>query len=114
GMRDKPMIVALNKIDLPEAQANLPRLREVLGSEGFRLLEISAATGEGVTELMNVVGEWIREIHAYEAAERGMQEEKPKRRVYTIGDVDEQAWTAVQTGPDHFVVSGVGIERFTK
>ncbi|HWV24371.1 MAG TPA: GTPase ObgE [Thermomicrobiales bacterium] len=113
-MRHKPMIVALNKIDLPEAQDNLPRLRQILGVEGFALFEISAATGEGVATLMNAVGDRVREIRELEAAEREMQEEKPKRRVYTIGDVDEQAWDIVQTSPDHFVVSGVGIERFTK
>jgi len=113
-MRRKPMVVGLNKIDLPEAQDNLPRLRQVLGSEGYALFEISAATGEGVTALMNAVGDRVREIRELEAAEQEMQEEKPKRRVYTIGDVDEQAWDIVQTGPAHFVVSGVGIERFTK
>lgn len=114
GMREKPMVVALNKIDLPEARDNLPRLREVLGGEGYPLFEISAATGEGVTFLVNAVGDRIREIREFEAAEREMEAEKPKRRVYTIGDVDEQAWDIVQTGPDTFVVSGVGIERFTK
>lgn len=115
GMRDKPMLVALNKVDLTEARENLPRLREVLGGTmGYRLFEISAATGEGVTDLMNAVGERVRDIRELEAAEKQMEDEKPRRRVYTIGDVNEQAWDIVQRGPDHFVVSGVGIERFTQ
>jgi len=51
---EKPHVVVLNKIDLPEVRARLPELRErlleAMGHE--RLVCISAATGEGVEELM--------------------------------------------------------------
>jgi GTP-binding protein len=113
-MGEKPMIVALNKVDLVEARENLPRLREVLSGEGHELFEISAATGEGVTELHNALAARMRQIRETEAEEKRMQEEKPKRRVYTIGDVDERAWEITRVGHDRYVVSGVGIERFTK
>jgi GTPase len=113
-MSRKPMIVALNKVDLVEARDNLPRLREALGTEQFDLFEISAATGEGVTALHNAIGACMREIREAEAEERKLAEEKPRRRVYTIGNVDERAWDIIQTAPDHYVISGVGIERFTK
>ena len=113
-MAKKPMIVALNKVDLTEAQENLPHLKEVLGGEGYTIFEISAATGEGVTQLHNHIAAKMREIREMEAEEKRLQEEKPKRRVYTLGDVDERAWDVVQTGPTRYVVSGVGIERFTK
>jgi Obg family GTPase CgtA-like protein len=36
------------------------------------------------------------------------------RRVYTIGNVDERAWDIQRTDEDAFVVTGVGIERFTQ
>jgi len=113
-MAHKPMIVALNKVDLPEAQANVPRLRQTLEGERFTVFEISAATGEGVAALHNHVAERMREIREAEAEERKLAEERPKRRVYTIGNVDERAWDIAQTAPDHYVVTGVGIERFTK
>jgi GTP-binding protein len=113
-MSRKPMIVALNKVDLVEARDNLPRLREILEGEGYELFEISAATGEGVTALHNAIGARMREIREAEAEERKLAEEKPRRRVYTIGNVDERAWDIIQTAPDQYVVSGVGIERFTK
>lgn len=113
-MAKKPMFVALNKVDLVEARDNLPRLREVLGGEGFDLYEISAATGEGVTDLHNVIAAKMREIREAEAEARKVEDEKPTRRVYTIGNVDERAWDITQVEEDRFVVSGVGIERFTK
>ncbi len=112
SMREKPMIVVFNKVDLQEARENLPRLREVLGAEGFEMYEISAATGEGVRDLQNVVGDRMRDIRMHEAEQKRLEAEKPKRRVYTIGDVDERAWEIEKVADDHFVVRGVGIERF--
>ncbi|HVL24700.1 MAG TPA: GTPase ObgE [Thermomicrobiales bacterium] len=113
-MARKPMIVALNKVDLVEARENLPRLRATLAREGYDVFEISAATGEGVTTLHNEIGARMRDIREAEAEERKLAAEKPRRRVYTLGNVDERAWDIAQTAPDHFVVSGVGIERFAK
>lgn len=113
-MAKKPMIVALNKVDLVEARENLPQLQKVLGEEGYSIFEISAATGEGVTELQREMSSRLREIREAEAEEKRLQEEKPKRRVYTIGDVDERAWDITRVERDRFLVSGVGIERFTK
>ena len=114
AMADKPMIVALNKVDLPEAQENLPRLRATLEGEGHTVFGISAATGQGVPDLLNHVAARMREIREVEAEERKRAAEKPKRRVYTIGNVDERAWDITQTAPDHYVVTGVGIERFAR
>ncbi len=48
----KPQVVVFNKIDLPEVQARLPELREVFESVSTSPLFISAATGEGVPDLM--------------------------------------------------------------
>lgn len=112
-MASKPMIVALNKVDLVEARDNLPRLHEMLEGEGHRVLDISAATGEGVTGLFNEVGAILRELELVEAEQRKSQAERPKRRVYTIGNVDERAWDVSRTGENSFRVTGVGIERFT-
>ena len=113
-MAAKPMLVALNKDDLVEARDRMPALRATLESEGYPLFEISAATGEGVQDLFNAVGEQLREHAIVEAETRKQQAEKPQRRIYTIGNVDERAWDVARTGEDSFTVSGVGIERFTR
>lgn len=113
-MARKPMVVALNKVDLVEARDNLSMLKDALGQENYALFEISAATGEGVTALHRELASRMRQIRESEAEEKRMQAEKPRRRVYTIGDVDERAWEIARVEQDRFVVSGVGIERFTK
>ncbi|HID56511.1 TPA: GTPase ObgE [Candidatus Poribacteria bacterium] len=47
-----PQLIALNKIDLPLARENLPRLIEFFRKEGKKAFPISALTGEGVRELL--------------------------------------------------------------
>ncbi len=107
---NRPMVIALNKIDLPEAQANVPHLRAALEHRGHPVYEISAATGKGVQELMNAVAALLREIAEHEqAAVTSVQ-----RRMYTLEEVDERQWTIDDVAPHHFRVRGKAIERLTK
>jgi len=112
-MASKPMVVALNKVDLVEARENLPRLHETLRAEGFTVFEISAATGQGVQDLYQDVAARLREIDADQAEERRKQAERPQRRVYTMANVDDRAWDVRKLDERHFIVEGIGVERFT-
>ncbi len=110
-LRAKPMLVALNKIDLAEARDNLRQVRAALEKKGHPIFPISAATGEGVEPLMNAVGAELRELEQL----RREQAEKPQeRRRYTLANVDERAWEVRRRSAHHFDVVGIGIERFTK
>lgn len=106
----KPMLVALNKVDIPEAQQNLPGLIATLEERGYRVFPVSAATGEGVQPLLNAVATTLREI-----AEDEVLAEKPQQiKRYTLESVDERAWQVERMSRHHFSVAGVGVERFTK
>ncbi|NPV09541.1 MAG: GTPase ObgE [Anaerolineae bacterium] len=52
ALAEKPEIVAVNKLDLPEARERFPELRRKLATTGVTVLGISAATGEGVRALL--------------------------------------------------------------
>lgn len=52
----KPQIVVANKIDLPEARANVARLEGCVGRAGCAFCAISAATGEGLPDLRGLLG----------------------------------------------------------
>lgn len=54
-LADRPQVVALNKADLPEAQANLDRLFAALDRSVVAIFSISAATHAGVDALMQHV-----------------------------------------------------------
>ncbi len=112
-LMSRPMLVALNKIDLFEAREQIGRLRQALEPRGFQLFEISAATGEGVPDLLQVTAATLREF-AETDAEAAKREKPQERRRYTIGNVNERAWDVGRRSTHHFEVTGIGIERFTK
>jgi GTP-binding protein len=109
GLIEKPMLVALNKLDIPEAEENLPRLRKELEDQGYRVFEISAATQSGVLELMKATAEILREADLTPAPQKPQM-----RKLYTLEGVDERLWTVTKTGDHAFLVTGIGIERTTR
>ena len=52
ALATKPQLVVVNKIDLPQVQARLAEIKDAFKSAGTGVLFISAATGDGVAELM--------------------------------------------------------------
>lgn len=61
-LASRPMVAVLNKIDLPKAQENLERVRVELENQGFAVFPISAATRQGLTELLNFVHHRISQL----------------------------------------------------
>ena len=59
GLEDRPRLVALNKVDVPEARDLAELVRPELEERGFRVFEISAATHEGLRELTFAMGELV-------------------------------------------------------
>jgi GTPase len=109
-LAERPMLVALNKADLTEAQERIPELEREIQSQGLRTFRISAATGQGVPPLLEATDVAVRE-----AREKAVQEQKPQeRRRYTLGEADERAFTVVRVGEAAFSVTGVAIERLTR
>ncbi|MBO5535421.1 MAG: GTPase ObgE [Clostridia bacterium] len=72
GLAEQPMIVAANKMDLPGAEENLERLRQHLHGTDIEVYPISAATHQGLDQLMGAVVRilpTLPEIRVYEAEE---------------------------------------------
>lgn len=61
-LASKPQIVALNKMDLPDAQARWSRVQKAMAERGLDAFAISAATGQGVRELLRAVGAKLAEM----------------------------------------------------
>ena len=68
-LTELPQIIAVNKIDMPEAKANLTRVQKYFGKR--KIFPISAVTGEGVNPLMQQAYRSLQylESRAREAAE---------------------------------------------
>ncbi len=104
----KMQIVAINKMDLAETRANLPRLTAELEAQGYEIHPISAATGEGVSDLMRRTLELLREIPEIESVVT------PERRVYTMESGRDDYWEVDRLSRHHYEVRGPKIERVTK
>lgn len=65
-LAEKPQIVALNKMDLPQAQDQWARVKSFVEARGFQILSLSGATQRGVQEIMNLVAQTLSELPAPE------------------------------------------------
>jgi GTPase len=73
GLDDRPRLVALNKIDVPDGREMAEMVRADLESHGHRVFAVSAASGEGLRELTFAMAEIVQAARAtrtHAAAER--------------------------------------------
>jgi len=61
---DRPRIVALNKVDVPEARELADMVKAELQARGLAVYEVSAATTEGLRELKFAMAEIVTEARA--------------------------------------------------
>ena len=96
-LRDRPMLVAANKMDIGGAEENLERLREKLAPEDIGVYPVSAATGQGVRELMYAAAALLASCPEAEPFEEEAPEPEPaEERPFAVARVG-QAYQV--TGP---------------
>ena len=64
ALAQKPQLVVVNKIDLPQVRAQLPQIKDVFSRAGTPVLFVAAAEGEGVAELMAEATKMLRRVAA--------------------------------------------------
>jgi GTP-binding protein len=97
----RPQIVALNKLDLPQARERWPRVRAAMQERKLPAYAISAATGEGVYALMVQVGSMLASLPAPQPA----AEEVPVFRL------DERPEFTIEREGNAWRVRGERVER---
>ncbi|MBI5303816.1 MAG: GTPase ObgE [Chloroflexi bacterium] len=100
----KPQIVALNKMDLPDAQAQWRNVQQTLSRRGVSAFAISAVTGQGVRELLRAVADQVATLPREMPAP--VAEELPVIRP----PADEDAFE-VSREAHAFRVRGIKVER---
>jgi GTP-binding protein len=68
SLAKKPQLVAVNKIDLPQVKERLEEIKNSFKDIGSQALFVSAASGEGTTELMAEVARLLKSAAKPEAA----------------------------------------------
>ena len=97
----KPQVIAINKIDLPGVLDAVETLKAALSSVGISPIAVSAATGEGVPELMARALALLKEAptEAKEAPEKVFRP-RPRLRAVSVSRED-----------DAFLVTAPALER---
>ncbi|WP_346538655.1 GTPase ObgE [Micromonospora sp. DPT] len=108
GLADRPRLVALNKIDVPDGRDLAEIVRPDLEARGFRVFEVSTATREGLKELMFAMAEVV------EQSRQAAPPAEPTRIVIRPKAVDDAGFTIDVEEDGSFTVRGVRPERWVR
>lgn len=110
---ERPMLVALSKMDLAEAQEAAPAVIAGLQEMGHPVFEISTVTGEGIDRLLY---ELIAKVEALPPIPPAVPAEQPRaagdgRALLRPGAAADDDGFEIHREGDVFVVTGTAIER---
>jgi GTPase len=105
----KPQIVVINKIDMPETQENLPRLRKYFKGKDAEVFEISAVGLVGTDDLMKRVSAKLAELPPMLPLIQ--PESEGDVPVLKPGTIDQDAFQVTKLEEGRYRVRGKKIER---
>ena len=105
-LKDRPRIIALNKIDVPEARDLADLVKPELEARGLAVYEVSAATTEGLRELKFAMAEIVEQARA------AAPEPEPARVVIRPPAVKDTGFEIVRTGDGAYLIRGEKTSRW--
>src|SRR6476659_1232803 len=108
GLDDRPRLVALNKIDVPDGREMADLVRVDLEERGFQVFAVSAASGEGLRPLTYAMAEIVL------AARAERTEQAPERIVLRPPSADGGDDFSVVSTRDGWQVTGRKPERWVR
>ena len=108
GLTDRPRLVAVNKVDVPDGRDLAEIVRPDLEERGYRVFEVSAATREGLKELTYAMAELV------DAERKAAPPAEPTRIVIRPMAVDDDGFTITAETDGSFTVRGIRPERWVK
>jgi GTP-binding protein len=108
GLEERPRLVVLNKIDIPDARDLAEMVRPDLEARGLPVYEVSAVTREGLRELTFALADAVAEHRlAAPPIEATREVVRPKA-------VDDSGFTIDIDGEGVFVITGLKVERWVR
>jgi GTP-binding protein len=101
-LTDRPRLVVLNKIDVPEARELADFVKDELKNRGYSVYEVSAATTEGLRELKFAMADLVKQ------ARETAPEPEPVRVVIRPAAVRESGFEIVRTPDGAYLIKAVG------
>lgn len=111
GLAQRPQIVAVNKMDVPEARAAFPEIKAALEAEqaGVEVYAIAAVTGEGVRELMYAAYRILQEVKS--KAKQVESEAASEVKLFRAEDMNTEGFTIVHERKNLYRVRSARVER---
>ena len=107
GLDDRPRVVVLNKIDVPDGREMAELVRPIFEAQGYPVFPVSAVTHEGLRPLTFALAATVEAVRAAAPAP------EPERIVLTPKAKDDRGFT-VTVEPDGFRVRGERPERWVR
>ncbi|MBW1601074.1 GTPase ObgE [Streptomyces sp. JJ66] len=108
GLADRPRIVVLNKMDVPDGRDLAELVRPDLQARGYRVFEVSAVSREGLKELSFALAGLVAEARA------ARPRQEATRVVIRPQAVDDSGFTVTREGEGVFRVRGDKPERWVR
>ncbi|HEY3681661.1 MAG TPA: GTPase ObgE [Streptosporangiaceae bacterium] len=108
GLADRPRLVVLNKVDVPEARELAELVRPIIEERGLEVHEVSAATHEGLRELAFAMARVVGEARAAAPVA------EPTRVVLRPRQIGESGFTVRRVDDETFAVRGEKPERWVR
>jgi GTP-binding protein len=101
ALAERPQVVVLNKMDLPDARSHWPKVETAMRARKLPAYAISAATGEGIRQLIMRVGSMLLELPKPE----------PIAGEIPVFKLEESPQLTVEREGDAWRVRGEAVER---
>lgn len=108
SLADRPRLVVLNKIDVPDGRDLADIVRPMLEERGLRVFEVSAATREGLRPLAYAMGEMVARARAQAPVE------EPTRLVIRPRQLGDTGFSVRPVDGNTFQVTGEKPERWIR
>ena len=108
GLEDRVRIVALNKIDLPDGKAMADMVAQSLRDKGYEVYPVSAASREGLQELLYAMARLVQRERAAAVTE------ERTRIILRPTAVDDSGYTVQANADGSFSVRGQKVVRWVR
>ncbi len=105
-LSQRKQIIVANKVDSMQDENLYQELEKMAKEKGLEIYKISAATNQGVKELMIRVSEVLKTLPKEDLVEVEMQ-----TKVYTLQETEE---ISVRKEEDIYIVSGIAVEKLMR
>ena len=106
-LSQRKQIIVANKVDSMQDESLYQELVKLAKEKNLEIYKISAATGEGIPELLKHVSEVLKTLPKEE-----LYEVEEIRKVYTLEE--EEAFTIEKVDSDYWIVDGPAVQKLMR